>query len=178
MVQITLPAPAEAHTHKRRFKSHFPWLEYSRPFSFDLTADVRFHYERKWFHHSLEANVEAHIAHKNDIITGTFGSYDFPISFYILSQNDLNALQKNCHLSANASPVFIEENMAGTGIPYRTIPLPDNATYYFVFLYRGSASPVQLTSSYDTVTLNYPDSLTVTAPANATVLQFPSSSSR
>ena len=116
-------------------------------------------------------------AHKNDIITGTFGSYDFPISFYILSQNDLNGLQ-NCHLPANASPIFIEENMAGTGIPYRTIPLPDNATYYFVFLYRGSASPVQLTSSYDTVTLNYPDSLTVTAPANATVLQFSSSSSR
>jgi len=117
-------------------------------------------------------------AHKNDIITGTFGSYDFPISFYILSQNDLNALQKNCHLSANANPLFIEENMAGTGIPYRTVPLPDNATYYFVFVYRGSASPVQLTSSYDTVTLNYPDSLRVTAPANATVLKFSSSSSR
>ena len=111
-------------------------------------------------------------AHKNDIITGTFGSYDFPISFYVLSQNDLNSLQKTCHLSANASPLFIEENMAGTGIPYRTVALPDNATYYFVFVYMGSASPVQLTAPYDTVTLSYPSSLTVTSPANVTLPQL------
>jgi len=111
-------------------------------------------------------------AHKNDIITGTFGAYDFPINFYVLSQNDLNSLQKTCHLSANASPLFIEENMAGTGIPYRTIALPDNATYYFVFVYMGSTSPVQLTASYDTVTLSYPASLTVSGPANGTLPQL------
>ena len=113
-------------------------------------------------------------AHKNDIITGTFGSDDFPISFYVLTQNDLNGLQVNCHLSANASPLFIEQNMAGTDIPYRTIPLPVNGTYYFVFVYLGSASPVQLTGSYDTVRLTYPSSLTVAAPANVTLPQFSS----
>lgn len=110
-------------------------------------------------------------AHKDDIITGTFGSDDVPINFYILTQNDLDALQ-NCHLSASARPLFIEENIAGIGLPYRTIPIPANGTYYFVFLYVGNSSPVQLTSSYDTVRLSVPASLTVTAPANVTLTKL------
>src|SRR5208337_795129 len=62
-------------------------------------------------------------AHANDIITGTFWS-DVSISFYILSQDDFNALW-NCSFlhPASVRPLFIQENVAGSN-PYRTRLIP------------------------------------------------------
>jgi len=103
-------------------------------------------------------------AHAGDQIIGTFGS-DTSIDFYILSWNDINAIQ-NCRLAPSVRPFFIEENSVGHNNPYRSLSFPVNGTYYFVFLFvRG---PTQLTKGYATVELSFPASMTIVNSTSST----------
>jgi KaiC/GvpD/RAD55 family RecA-like ATPase len=90
-------------------------------------------------------------------ITGTFGS-DGSISFYILTQTDLNAIQ-NCRLPASSRPIYSQENVVGHDNRYSSLPFPANSTYYFVFLYHVGTSPNL--SGYVTAQLTYPSSITI-----------------
>jgi hypothetical protein len=111
-------------------------------------------------------------ARAGEQITGTFGS-DTSVNFYILSPNDLGAIQ-NCQLNPAVKAIFIEENSVGHDNPYRTLSFPTNGTYYFVFTYKRSLS--SLPSGYATVELSYPSSISfvgatgsVSVPATSTV---------
>ena len=119
-------------------------------------------------------------AHAGDQIIGTYGS-DTSIDFYILSWNDLNAIQ-NCRLAPSVRPFFIEENSVGHNNPFRSLSFPVNGTYYFVFLFvRGLT---QLTKGYASVELSFPASITIvnsttssTSTIATTVILLHSSSS-
>ncbi len=96
----------------------------------------------------------AFTAVKGTEIAGTYGS-NTQISFYILTQGEFSSIQ-NCRLQASARPLFIDENSVGHGNPYRSLPFPANATYYFVFIF--VAGPTNLASGYGTVELSFPAS--------------------
>ena len=99
-------------------------------------------------------------AKKGDVIGGTFGS-DVSIDLYIISQNDFNAFTQSngCVLPANAEPVFMEQNVAGSHNTYSTVPFPKDGIYYYLFIYRNNGL-AQLTNSYATINLTYPSTVT------------------
>jgi ribosomal protein L40E len=107
---------------------------------------------------------------KDERITGTFGS-DALVDFYIISKYDFDAFDpQDCRLQAKAMPLFVEENISGYNNPYRSLPMPVDGTYYFVFIYRN-LNPIRLGSGYATVYLSFPSSLTLIMPEASTVTQ-------
>jgi len=102
-------------------------------------------------------------AQAGEEMTGTFGS-DASINFYILSQEDFDAIQNpNCHLPTSAKPLYIQVNSAGHDNPYRSLPFQANGTYYFVFVYPNSGI-AQLVSGHATVELSFPPFITLITP--------------
>jgi hypothetical protein len=109
-------------------------------------------------------------ARSGEEIRGTFGS-TATISFYILSEGDLNGIQ-NCRLPASARPLFTSEQSVGHDNPYRSLAFPANGTYYFVFTYvRGTT---QLTTGYLTVELSVPPSVTLIGTSGSSSIQVAS----
>jgi hypothetical protein len=110
------------------------------------------------------------LARSGEQIRGTFGS-TATISFYILSQSDLNGIQ-NCRLPASARALFVSEQSVGHDNPYRSLSFPANGTYYFVFTYvRGTT---QLTGGYLTVELGIPSSVTIIGASGSSSIQVAS----
>jgi len=110
------------------------------------------------------------LARSGEQIRGTFGS-TATISFYILSQSDLNGIQ-NCKLPASARALFVSEQSVGHDNPYRSLSFPANGTYYFVFTYvRGTT---QLTGGYLTVELGIPPSVTIIGASGSSSIQVAS----
>ncbi len=106
------------------------------------------------------------MARKGMVIVGTFGS-DAMVSFYILSQEDFNAIQNpDCRLPSTATPVYSQQYSVGHDNPYRTLLFPADGTYYFVFVYHNNG-PSQLVSGHATVELAYPDNLTLVSSATS-----------
>lgn len=109
-------------------------------------------------------------AKSGEEIKGTFGS-DATISFYILSQSDLNGIQ-NCRVAASARPLFVSEQSVGHDNPYRSLAFPADGTYYFVFTYvRGTT---QLTGGYLTVELSVPPSVSIMGTSGSSSVQIAS----
>ncbi|MGA8904811.1 MAG: hypothetical protein WB661_07365 [Candidatus Bathyarchaeia archaeon] len=102
-------------------------------------------------------------------IVGTFGS-DAAVNFYILSQQDYNAIQNpNCSLPPSSRPLFSELNSVGHDNSYRSLTLPANGTYYFVFVL--TSKPGHLTSGFAKVELAFPASvILVTTGASSSVI--------
>jgi len=102
-------------------------------------------------------------------IVGTFGS-DAAVNFYILSQQDYNAIQNpNCSLPPSSRPLFSELNSVGHDNSYRSLTLPANGTYYFVFVL--TSKPGHLTGGFAKVELAFPASvILVTTGASSRVI--------
>lgn len=102
-------------------------------------------------------------------IVGTFGS-DAAVNFYILSQQDYNAIQNpNCSLAPSSRPLFSELNSVGHDNSYRSLTLPANGTYYFVFVL--TSKPGHLTNGFAKVELAFPASvILVTTGASSSVI--------
>ncbi len=109
---------------------------------------------------------------KGDAIAGSYGS-DAPISFYIVTQDELNSIQ-NCHLSSSARPL-LAGNAVGYGNPYHALPFPASGIYSFVFIVSG---PTSVPSGYATVALSFPASTilinTTASPSSITSAVSPS----
>ena len=110
-------------------------------------------------------------AKTNQVIGGTFGS-DTVIDFYILSQNDFNALsqENTCSLPYAANPLFDLTGVWAYNNGYSSSPIPTNGIYYFVFVYHNNGI-AELSSGFATVMLTYPPFVTIithTVPSNET----------
>ncbi len=102
-------------------------------------------------------------------IVGTFGS-DAAVNFYILSQQDYSTIQNpNCSLPPSSRPLFSELNSVGHDNSYRSLTLPANGTYYFVFVL--TSKPGHLTGGFAKVELAFPASvILVTTGASSRVI--------
>jgi hypothetical protein len=100
-------------------------------------------------------------AKANQVIGGTFGS-DTLIDFYILSQNDFNALsqENTCSLPNAANPLFDMTGVWAYNNAYDGSPIPTSGIYYFVFVYHNNGL-AELTTGYATVELTYPSFVTI-----------------
>ncbi len=112
-------------------------------------------------------------AKANQVIGGTFGS-DSVIDFYILSQNDFNALsqENTCGLPYAANPLFDLTGVWAYDNAYGSTPIPASGIYYFVFVYHNNGI-AELTSGYATVELTYPAFVTIITqaqPTNTTIM--------
>ena len=90
-------------------------------------------------------------------IYGMFGS-NARISFYVLTAADFVTIQNpTCSLPPTSRPLCSELYVVGYDNDYRSVPLPADGTYYFVFVLLNSGVG-QFTSGYVTVQLTFPAS--------------------